>query len=530
MRRPLRSKVPGREPGVLPASIPPPVRGWNTIDSIAAMDPTFAIALDNWFPYQTSVKTRPGAEAWATGFTDRVFSLMTYSSGTNSQFFASTDSDFYDITTAGPVGASVHSVANGLWDSLNFTTGAGVNYLVAANTSQAGDFVRAYNGSSWQIIDGSSTPAITGVNTDDLSNLAVFKNRLWFIERNSLQAWFLPVGAFGGATLFPLSAIFPRGGRLVQVETWTIDGGSGVDDLLVFLTSEGEAAVYKGTDPTSANTFGLVGVYYIGAPAGNEDSSRCLIKYGGDLLYVSTLGVGLFSQLLQSATIDRMQMFSRNIETAFQTAFARSGSELGWQVIQYSEGSFILVNIPLTDENGPYEQYVMNTTNTAWCRFTGWDGTCFGVFDGKLFQGQANRVSRCWTGASDFGSNIVAFAKTAYNYFESRGQQKQWTLYRPIFESTGPLSTTIAMGLSVDFSDSNIFSGSMGSSATPGQWDSALWDFAQWDGATVSRSWRTVFSPPGYCASLRLRIAANTISVSWLVTDYLYKPCTIGAL
>lgn len=524
MRRPLRSKTPDRNPGVSTDSVPAPILGWNTRDSIAAMDPAYATVLDNWFPQQTQVVSRPGANDWATGISGEVNSLLVYNGPVDSEMFAVSAAGFYDVTASGVVGAPVVTpTLPAQWNYVNFTTAGPVSYLVAVSANVANN-VYVYDGTTWTLVDAVSTPAITGVNTDTLKAVEIFKERLWFLERSSMTAWFLPVRAFGAATAFPLGAIFRRGGELSAIGTWTVDGGNGIDDLLVFVTSKGEAAVYKGTDPTSAATFALVGVYYIGEPVGH----RSLIKFGGDLLYLSSSGIGTFSKLLQSSSINREQLLSNVIETAFVNAIESSRNLFGWQPIQYKPASALIVNAPY--QVGFAKQFVMNSVSGAWCSFSGWNAHCFDVFNDQLYMGLNGKVAKAWDGASDFGANIVCGCQTAYNYFGARGQQKQWTLYRPQFAFDGSGPITIGIGLSVDFATSSHLSNTQGG-GTPGYlWDLAIWDSAIWSGDGVIGTWRSVASPPGYCASFRIQISTNSLSVSWMATDYLFKPCTLGAL
>src|SRR6185436_9262950 len=104
----------------------------------------------------------------------------------------------------------------------------------------------------------------------------VFKGRLFFIPKASLSFWYLPAGAAGGALAeFDLSGEAVKGGYLMAMATWTRDGGSGVDDFAVFITSEGEAIVYQGTNPNSSTTWAKVGSYTIGKPLGR----RCMMQY-----------------------------------------------------------------------------------------------------------------------------------------------------------------------------------------------------------------------------------------------------------
>jgi hypothetical protein len=145
-----------------------------------------------------------------------------------------------------------------------------------------------------QALPHSSTIAITGVTTTTLSNISLFKNRVWFIQKDTLKAWYLPTGAVGGvAQVLDMSQICKYGGTLVDLDTWTLDAGYGADDNLVFVTSNGEVIVWRGTDPSSDATWALAGVWKLGSPVGN----RCMLKYSGDLLLI-TLWMGCCRWLL----------------------------------------------------------------------------------------------------------------------------------------------------------------------------------------------------------------------------------------
>jgi hypothetical protein len=263
------------------ASLPSPVGGWNARDSLANMAPTDAVQLDNYFPGVSNVVLRGGYTKHATGFPDDVETLMTYSGGTADELWAVSDGKFYNATSAGAIGAAaVSGLTNSKWEYTNVTT-AGGNYLYAANGTNT---PYLYNGSSWTSITGSSSPAITGVTTTTLNSPTLFKNRVWFIQKNTLKAWYLPTSSVGGAAqVLDLSSIARLGGVLVSMASWTIDAGYGVDDNLVFVTDKGEVIVYRGTDPSSASTWALIGVWIVGAPIG----TRSLMKYGGDLLVIT---------------------------------------------------------------------------------------------------------------------------------------------------------------------------------------------------------------------------------------------------
>jgi hypothetical protein len=197
------------------ASLPAPIGGWNARDSLANMAPTDAVTLDNLFPGVSNVNLRGGYVKHATGLPGQVESLFSYAGAATNKLFAASGTGFYDVTSAGAVGAAVVSgLTNARWEYINVTTPGG-NYMMCVNGV---DKPRLYNGSTWVALDGASTPAITGVTTTTLANITLFKNRIWFTQKDTLKAWYLPTLSVGGAAQeLDLSAVAKLGGTLVAV-------------------------------------------------------------------------------------------------------------------------------------------------------------------------------------------------------------------------------------------------------------------------------------------------------------------------
>jgi hypothetical protein len=123
--------------------------------------------------------------------------------------------------------------------------------------------------------------AITGVNSNLFINVNLFKNRLYYVERDSMRFWYLDTNAIAGpAVSFDMGGIFRNGGYIQAIGTWTLDAGQGVDDYFVVVTSMGEVAVYVGSDITDPAGWELRGVWQLG----QTFSRRCFFKWGGDLL------------------------------------------------------------------------------------------------------------------------------------------------------------------------------------------------------------------------------------------------------
>lgn len=318
-----------------------PVKGWNSSSALAEMRPDEAIRLNNWFPKTGYCEIRGGYAEHVTTMSGSGGSLMVYNrmNGTN-EMFCATDTELYDVTNPGVAGTSILARTEGKHRWTMFGDGTS-NWLIACNGV---DKPLYYDGFLWTEVDGVSTPALTGVTTTDLRGVSVFKGRLFFIEKDSLSFWYLTAGLAGGAlTEFPLDGEAARGGYLLSMAAWTRDGGAGMDDFAVFLTSQGEALVYQGTDPSDAAKWSKVGTFYIGRPL----SCGCLTQYGGDLIVTTESGVFLLSSALHSASVDPKFALSRKIEDAFTSAARQYGADPSWRTHLYPAQSALIVNIPV---------------------------------------------------------------------------------------------------------------------------------------------------------------------------------------
>lgn len=513
MRQPLRAKAPRAQIASVFSS-PAPIGGWNAFDSLANMPMTDAWRLINWFPTTVDVRMRGGNTVHSTGISGTVETLAVYNKmdGT-SKMFAITDYDAYDVTSEGAAAAQSVTVSDGKFQTLNYGDGSN-NYLMMFNGVDKPLF---YNGSAWVSVDSGSTPAIAGVTTTSLIQANEYKGRLIFIEKNSLSFWYLPSGSAGGTVIeFDLSSYCKRGGYLMWCATWSFDGGDGPDDACVFMTSEGEVIVYRGTDPSTAANWVLAGVYFLGKPIGR----RSYVKYGGDLVAITQNGAYPLSVALQSANINNTFALTNKIENAFNEASRSYGSNFGWEAVVYPAQSAILFNIPVKVGSN-HKQYVMNTITKSWCEFNSWNAECFAEFNKELYFGSSSGVNKAWTGNSDNGSDIVAIGKQAFNYFGNTSQEKRFTLFRPMIQTNG--SITFGVGLDVDFSDITI-TGTTTYTIESSIWDVGLWDVAKWSGGLQSiRVWSSPSNNVGYAASGLVKITTDSFEVRWISSDYVYE-------
>lgn len=519
MRLQAKRRAPDRRPQAAEKTVPAPVGGWNARDSLAAMHSTDAVRLDNWFPRPSYVEMRGGYEMFASNFSEDIKTLATHvlpsgfsvllvfmdtgvMLGAFGGDYSGRTNDFNGIRTVGR-----HQ-----WVQF----GDGTNtWTIAVNGVDKPFYYK--NDGTYVLVDGVSSPAITGLTTTDLVNVAVFKNRLLFIRNSKLGFDYLPAGAAGGAaSYYDLTPFATKGGYLMTAVSWTRDAGDGPDDYAVFITSEGEALVYAGTDPSSANTWALVGTFQIGRPLGR----KCVTKYGADPLILTENGLFPLSALLASGDERSKFSVSFKIQDAFGKAARSYFDNIGWQVISFPRQDAILVNVPIA-EDGRHDQYVMNTITKAWCRFTGWNAEEFiihktdvGQGPGELLFARGRQIFKAWTGTSDFGDAITAEAVQAYQDFGTPAL-KEPIMCMPVFTDTN--LTSYSAGIDTDFEDRGHNSSATVASTTAGRWGIMHWGVGRWgrSGSTI-RQWGGVATWPGRWLAGKLKIVSSSSTAKWV--------------
>ena len=420
-------------------------------------------------------------------------------------------------------------VSGGVVTSVTITT-QGANYVVgdslsASNTNLGGSgsgfaiAVQTITGWSTTTISGTNTLTGGSLNPSALITATVFKQRVWFIENNSMNVWYTGIQAYQGALGFiPLGQIFKMGGYLMQMATWTVDNVSGMDDYAAFITSEGEVAIYQGYDPTQVSTWSLIGVFVIGRPIGR----RCYTKVGSDVYVICADGL---TPLSQAMLTDRTQIsgnLTYKILNAINQDVQSYNANFGWQVIEYPLGNKLIVNVPEVT-NSTAHQWVMNSVTKAWCRFRSWNANCWELQQDALYFGGANTVYLADVGTQDAGVPITVDCKPAFSYFDMEGQIKRFVMARPIFQTSALINPNVI--LNVDFADVAIPAPSF-SAGGVAPWNTSPWNTTPWGGISTSltvKNWLGI-AGIGYAACGRLAMQIKGIAAQWYSTDYMFEP------
>jgi hypothetical protein len=511
-----------------------PVGGLNARDAQANMPETDALILDNWFPQPTWVELRGGKITLAT-FSGYCPTLAAYNSliGTN-QLFAGVNNvgtiSLYRVDNAGggavtvPVvggaGNTVQALTNAVFDWTMFGTGA-AETLHLLNGS---DPPLIYDGTTW------SANAMTGGPSplSSLSQVVRYKSRLWFVQKNTFNVYYLPQNVYTGAlTLINMAPNFNRGGSLAAIATNTVDNAAGINDYIAFISILGEVVLFQGYDPASVTTWSEAGHFNIGRPLAT--GRRTWVKLGSDAAVLCTDGLIPLSKALVSDRSQPLVSITDKIRSGISQSSKLYGQIPNWQVVFYPFGTKVLVNVP-TAVNSLSFQYVQNTISGAWCTFgllnSPWNALCFETMGDSLYYGTTGSVAQCDTGLSDDNAAFLVTAKPAFSYMNARQNQKMFTQCQPVITVTGSL--TLSVTLNVDFSvtgPTNTVPVSSGNSAV---WNTALWTTPTFwgDALQVIEPWIGL-AAVGHAASMQLRANVINISAQWQSTNYLFKPSSL---
>lgn len=494
--------------------LPAPIGGLNGRDAVSSMDEKDAIRLTNWFPDFGKVRVRRGTSVFATvgtgsapfvADTNPVETLAELQLSTARKLVAAAGAKVWEVSAGGEISTTLGTgFSNARWQTVTMNDKLGM-----VNGQDAP-----------QIYDGSTLGAMTisGPTITTLVGINAFKARSYFIAENSQSFWYSAVNTLGGAvTQFPLGDVGTFGGELMQMATWTRDGGAGQDDMAVFLMSSGEVLVYAGSNPGDSADWALVGVFRIGAPL----SRRAAVKVGGDVLVVTQDGPVMLSQALPGGRMAGGIKMTDKLGRLIPDQAELTGSEFGWQFISYPRGQYALINYP---SGGNFEQYVVNLRTGAWCKFTGMDASCWSLFNNHLYFGtEAGVIMKADTGANDNGLDIVADGRQAYSYLGDQSRNKHVTMVGPLMESATAIP--LQMGLAADFNadPDAIVQATLGAESEGVLWDAGNWDEAGWAGDDVAVQAWFAHTARGYAISAQIKVQQNSEPVVWNATRIAYE-------
>ena len=478
-------------------TLPAPTRGIIMDENEAYMKPGGAIVSDNWMPTLRGVKLRGGCIRWSVlPETTPVISGFEYISGNIAKMFAGNAGKLYDVTANAAPTLVKSGQGSGNYAASQLAN-AEADWLIAVN--DFGDFPLRYKGTTWVVLDpGLGAPAdgasaityppgtIGVVAGRGLTYVWKYRNRLFFIQGGSMNAWYLPLNAVGGQlALIPLSGAATKGGKLLFGASWSIDAGDGIDDKCVFVTDQGEVLVFTGSDPSSAANWKQEGRYMISPPMG----MNAWVSVGGDLLIATVDGiVPISAAITKDAAQLELAMITRSIRPMWleEVLAKRAWS---WTIKKWDEYGGIFVTWPGGIAGKRYCGAI-NSATGAWARCVGWDATCFLRMRGDMFFGtQGGIIMQADRTGYDDGVPYVATLVGGWETFGQPSARLTWHQSRAVFTAPGNQLFNPQLSATVDYQIN------LPTPPPPGPdpglldvWDQAKWDVGKWDQASVTRA------------------------------------------
>lgn len=492
-----------------------PSKGLNYRDPFVMLDPQEAVVLNNFIAKPTGVELRGGYKKHCEGMESAVNTVMAYNAQdpTQSKLFAAVLDKFYDVTdisSSPPVAVIDTNSSDGYWSNIHFNAPTR-NFLCA--TSPSGGYWTYDSVAGWT----DRTAAVTGM-TAPFGCVTAWKNRLWFVGEGTGKVFYLPVNSIqGAATEFDLSPLLKHGGSVVAAVNWTMNAGYDIDDYLVFFGSQGDVVVFQGIDPSSASTFALKGVWYMGRP---PKGNRFFTSYGGEIFVLTELGVVPLTKMVNGQVANAYSVMSSKIQPMLSPLFSRTVNTPLWEVSLLENQDLLLIKPP--KELSTYTQYVMYIQTGAWSTFTDMPINSSCTFNGQMYFGDENgnvhiglEAKRDGVAADGTGGfDVVGQAQGGFNAYGAAANLKLFSMARPMLLGSTPPSVQVQMNVEYNFSQAT---------GTPnyvenitGNWDEGKWDEAQWAGSMNTYASWAGLQNMGYYGSLRVAVRGDpgTVYVS----------------
>lgn len=454
-----------------------------------------ALVLSNFWPTERGLEVRKGYvnAGYSGNVGDPVTAVVPYSNGAKTELFllhASGSLQRVPVDVTGGVG-----VATGL---PNHFTNPDISYALVRNAGgvvlilvNGVDSLLYYDGVTLERVPSLEYEDVLGnthqLDTRNLSHVWLYGNRVFYVQKNSTDAWYHGIGETRGrVSLFPLSGVFDQGGGLLSGFPWAVDAGNNLVNRCVFVSDCGEYAVYNG-DP--AVDFALDGVYTTGIL--RDKTSYYAI--GGDVRLMVENGVKSFVAVVQTESGVETRAIDANVLPIMRRAFGDTPTQK-FEATYHRE-----LDMGVYASLGPEPRiFVYNERTRAWATIDGWDTRSIVSVNGHLFMGLGDgSLARAWEGGMDGDSDYTAIARLPHHPLGSiahkktvTGLQGVWISgteicpgYRPVVSAATPLIGEDDLGV-------------CGVDELAGcNWDACTWDSDFWGAVhtlqhdTVRQEW-----------------------------------------
>lgn len=426
----------------------PPYGGLDLVSPIDNMDPAYALELVNVFPGASAPTVRLGYEQFVNVGSSAALNFLSslnLSSGA-SLLIAGNNTAIYSVTTGG-VASTVTgaAVTSGEWQSTTYN-----NRIYLCNGI---DKARTWDG----IAASFSDLTFTGLALTSMIGVHAHKERLYFIEKDSLNIWYggLQVTGSGGTpalTSFNLSYVMNLGGYLVGIGSYSNSTNVAAQDYFWACSSEGEIAFYSGTYAGDPSTWGLVAKFYIGRPLGR----RAFIKVNNDTWIITEQGIVPISGLFEADPEAALNIVSQRVNPLISDAATQFPFDHQWSGFFWPQGRRVYISIPQSGNSCYFLVYSIDTKGWTQFRLFSDEHSFSSCLFNKLpYYGSATGI--IWKGETGQADAVVGATaqaitysgRTAFSFYGTRGNYKAFKDIRPILKVKRGIS--LNLGLDTDF-------------------------------------------------------------------------------
>ncbi|WP_242394853.1 hypothetical protein [Anaeromyxobacter oryzisoli] len=466
------------------------------------------------------LRSRLGWREWVTGLDGEPRSILPFTGstkdGASNRMFACTQTGIWDVSssTGAPTKVVTFPTQNadsGYGVCTAFTDLNGSHWLLYTDEAN-GYYTYSEQGTTWtKVTQGTGASQVSVGDPTKFASVVSWKNRLWFVERDTQHAWYLPVGSlYGAASKFVFGSRFKAGGDLRGLWSWTYDGGSGIDDALVAVSGGGDVLIYKGWDPSQASGFALSGVWSVGAvPAGR----RLCTDFGGDLLVMSSMGILPLSKLTSGSVLyERTQYQTAKIANLWNQLQASTFSLRGWAMRLHPLDAALMVVMPVA-AGQPSQQLVMSLTTKGWHQYRDmpmsiaaepWNGTFyFGTADGRICANDGYVDGVTLANPNSYAP-INWSLLSAFTNMGSAAQKRIHAIRATILSQGGAIPYQAQAKFRWDRSEGAPPQVALAGGAAGAVWDIAKWDQAVWGGDYQAQ--QQVFGAAGCAPEIAIAI------------------------
>lgn len=381
--------------------------------------------------------------------------------------------------------------------------------------------------------DGAETilaPAVTGVSTSLWSHVNVYKNRLYFVRKDTLVVDYLGVDSLGGAaSQLSLAGIFRDGGSVFFTATWSSESGSSsLSDYLVVVSTQGEFAVFQGSFPGGAD-WSLAGVYDLSPPLGING----WFKAGGDIVVLTERGaIPVSAARFKDPSALAMDAISRDIHPDWVREVAARRT-LPWEAIKWDDKTALFINVPVASAATPPRPFVANLQTGKWCEYSAWDTRCMVVHNRQMYFGcNDGTVRAAEVSGYDLDMPYTYQIAMAWDHNGQPGYTKTIKQAKAEFLTTRPFSVLISA--STNYSQEfPIPPNSIPDNEPASLWDVGLWGQAVWDGGEYpvrqTTNWQSV-GRTGEIFSMEVQIPIGSVNTPDIEMTVLHWTTEQGGL